>query len=1270
MKKEIIATLILSIVGVLTIGAVPAKHVTRSVKQPDGSTITIMLQGDEFCHYYTTLDGTPVKPDKKGRFIPYTAQEMASLQERAQEAANANGRRAPRKAGLSKNPSGTQRVLVVLAQYTDVKFSHENPNEAFMKHFNDENYSENGGYGSARDYFIAQSNGAFSPQFDVYGPYTVSHEMAYYGGNRESGSDKAAGEMVMEALKLGNNDINFKDYDTDRDGVVDFCYVIYAGYGEAQGGGENTIWPHKWELSSAVGSALKLDGVQINEYACSSELNGSSGKEIDGIGTICHEFSHCLGLPDFYDTVGDNFGMFTWSIMDYGCYNENGYTPCGYTAYEKEFMGWIDIETLSEEQSVSLSPVSDGGKAYRIESNENTDEYYIIENVQQTGWNRAAAGHGLLVMHVDYKQTAWISNTVNNYSIERMTIIPADAERRRTFSNAAGDPYPGTSNNVELTDYSTPPAVTNAGNSFGQPITEIKEEDGVITFSFMKGCGDAPEVLEAKNVTSCSFNARWKLFFNIESYLLEVFHIVGGESDKSKWNASLLSSKGELVQTIVTENVVQLVTNLEPGELYCYRLRCYKNGVLSAYSGVSFVQLPEDDGLLTPPTLNLPTSLTDSTFSVSWSSVQDATSYVLEYEQKPLENTIAADGRVLFDEDFDEVKKAYGEITRVMDIYTETPDWRGQEIHADNSCLQIGSEEDRGYLITPYLPCTSDYVTIQFSVAKFSTKDEKPILHICLATDADQMYYTDQVGAYITSTDVANYYCVLGPLDTSSYIAFISNTEKESDDRPMLLLDDITVIWGDIYDSKDAPSADRVRFVDNIDDSERIRWKESEPQKVPTTSKKYIETTDTSWVFENFEKSTYDFRVRAVKDAVYSVYSDKLQYEAGLTSFEVNGLNYELLSEEKKTVALTALREGRLYEGDIVVPETISYEGETYVVTALSDSVFRGCANLHSVVIPSCVSFAGSKIFKGCKKLTYVDWQGTAAIDSTDFIGTAYNTLVYVKEDVVVDSKDVIVIRDGVADSITVNLNGSFVFPRDFRVNYIEYVKDFSQKNVIGTPSGWETVVLPFDVQKVEHEEKGVLTPFGVDGSDNHFWIGKYNGSSFELAREIKANIPYVVSFPNSDDYDESRNIEGSITFSAENALVKATMNVPRVNGSRFDFVPVYEKVYKAENRYMLNTYDEAVKDVPSGGSFIANRMSLRTFGAYMEGKGSANMPKRFDIVIETHDEEEGHLTEYHDVYGVDGRLIRTSAEAVSFGQTDGLQQGVYIIGGRKYVVR
>ena len=436
--KKIAAFIAALAIGTACAHAVPALRTPQQFTQPDGSVITLTLQGDEFGHWWTTPDGRAVKRNANGMFVPCSTFELAAIQQRRLEAqrkrwpSQQSSTNAPsRRAGTSKHPVGEQRVLVILAEFSDLSFVVDNPQETFKRHLNEEGYTASGGFGSARDYFIAQSDGKFTPKFDVWGPYKAPNPMKFYGGNNEEGHDKNAAQLIADVLKLANPDINFRDYDTDNDGVVDFCYVIYAGYGEAHQADPNTIWPHQWNLASGTGAAMKLDGVQVDEYACSCELYGNSGSKIDGIGTICHEFGHCLGLPDFYDT-GDkgNFGMNTWSIMDYGCYNEGGYTPCGYTAYEKEFLGWMDIETLNEEQAVTLAPTADGGKAYRIENSANTNEYLLVENIQQKGWNRSAYGHGMLVTHVDYKQAAWMSNTVNNSDPQRMTIIPADGTQQ------------------------------------------------------------------------------------------------------------------------------------------------------------------------------------------------------------------------------------------------------------------------------------------------------------------------------------------------------------------------------------------------------------------------------------------------------------------------------------------------------------------------------------------------------------------------------------------------------------------------------------------------------------------------------------------------------------------------------------------------------------------------------------------------------------------------------------------------------------------------
>lgn len=1250
--------------------AVPALRTPFTVTQPNGTSLTLILQGDERYHWLTTESGMPVRLDENGMYVPRSLWEMTLSRERS--LAQSTRRESPHPVEAAHRPRGEQRVLVLLAQFTDVSFSRKDAKNTFKRMLNDEGYTAGGGFGSARDYFVDQSGGLFTPQFDVCGPYTLAHEMAYYGGNDEDGQDKAAGDMVREVLKLANEDVNYKDYDTDGNGTVDFVYVIYAGYAEAQGGSEDCVWPHKWYLAGAVGSALKLDGVQINQYACSSELHGNSGTDIDGIGTLCHEFSHCLGLPDFYDTTEeDRFGMYTWSIMDCGCYNEGNSTPAGYTAYEKEFLGWIDIETLDSEQEITLTPTAEGGKAYRIESSENTNEYYIVENIQQRGWNRAACGHGLLITHVDYLASIWDGNIINSTDRQRMTIVAADNKWMRNHTSAAGDTYPGSSGNTELTDYSIPAALTNDGSCFSKPLTDIREEDDRVTFCFMKGCGDITTAQSATDVTSCSFTAHWSARPETDDYTLEVFHITGDiPADNTLWTTALLNSQGELVQTYRSSGLQMQVGNLEADNLYGYRVRCLSNGVLSPYSNLIFVRTSVYVDTLGAPTLFKPEALNDSTLHLSWTPVEGAEAYILEYQPIAafVEDTVG-DGSQIIAEQFGRVDDSCGEITRVLDLYTDLPDWRGQEVHAQNGCVLLGSSETYGALITPYLPHGTDYVTIQFSVAKYNKNDEKPILHICLATDANDQYYVDQVGAYITSSDFAHYYCVLGPLDTNAYIAFITNSITDSDDNPMVLLDNVFVTWGDISEQFSSPQSNRLPF--NGDEAKAPPHQSDHPgpiQKIPTSTSQHILVDSCSHLINNLPDGRYSFRVRAVQGKIYSPYSPTYVYEMGGTTFEEDGIAYDILSDERKIVAVTHLDEGRRYKGDVIIPSTVSHDGTTYSVTSLADSVFYACDELQSAVIPPSVTFAGNHLFRGCRKLAWVDWQSTTAIDSTAFIGTLYNTLVYVNAETNVEAHHIILIRDGQTNSITLDLNNAFLVPRPFHANHIEYLKDFSQPTLVGATAGWETLVLPFDVQKVESETRGMLSPFGSNISLPHYWIAEYNGSTFEYRAEPpKANVPCIVSFPNSSEYSERDRINGVIRFSADDVEVQATVDVPSVRGEKYDFVPVYSKVYQAESRYMLNIYDEDC-NVPEGSVWMANRMSLRAFGAYMESHDRSAAP-RFDIRFAPFTSDEQPTPAANDVYATDGRLVRKADEAASIGQTEGLLPGIYIIGGKKTIV-
>ena len=510
MKNCIILSIFLSLVAMTCI-AMPAKRVRRSLTLADGTTVMATLTGDENGHWYVDDTGKVLTEDSIGIAHYISQYELDSRRKARKERLTA--RNNSRKARLAKAKqissaitrgsdetiyegyTGKKKGLVILVNFTDKKFTFTR--DDFHALVNEKGYSKNGAQGSVSDYFRDQSYGKFELEFDVVGPYDLSHPMKYYGENDDRDDDVLPGEMITEAVKLADKDVNFADYDWNRDGEVDQVYVLYAGYSEEQGGPAYTIYSHEWDLESAKHyhnggeGQILLDNVWINTYACSSELKDHRGKKMNGIGTMCHEFSHCLGLPDLYDTDnGNNFGMRTWSIMDYGSYNGDGHRPCGYTSYERWVAGWLEPVELSVNTNVTdMKPVTQEPEAYVIYNDANHDEYYLLENRQLTSWDDASYGHGLLILHVDYDKRAWDDNTVNNNpSHQRLTVIHADNDALTT--SLAGDPYPGTSGNNSLTDTSIPSAkLFNANKDgklfMGKPITDISESiDGTISFSF------------------------------------------------------------------------------------------------------------------------------------------------------------------------------------------------------------------------------------------------------------------------------------------------------------------------------------------------------------------------------------------------------------------------------------------------------------------------------------------------------------------------------------------------------------------------------------------------------------------------------------------------------------------------------------------------------------------------------------------------------------------------------------------------------------------
>ena len=492
--------------------AVPAKRGQwKTVTLADGSKVRVELRGDEFINYWQAEDGRRFV--RNAATTKYELADMTKLRERAQALRksinikggkqNAPARSATRAA--SSQYTGQKKGLVILIDFPDRRFTHGSP-ALYERILNEENFTDPVGFvGSVSDYFRDQSNDTFNLTFDVAGPYTMPEGYAYYGGDVPS-RDANMAEMWRYALRAADEDVNYKDYDWNGDGQVEQVFFIYAGLGQANGGEVETIWPHKSAVANEDWTEyLVFDGVRVFDYACSCEcqpaayeLEGDtyvvSETKIDGIGTICHEFSHCLGLADLYDIdYSGGYGMDAWDLMSSGSYNGNSFRPACYTGAERMWIGWKQPIELTEATEINgMKSLENGGESYIIRNDANPDEYYILDNRQPDGrWDAGLPGAGLLITHVDYDQGVWDSNGPNdNPNHQRCTPIPADGNYLGQYiENIAGDAYPYGSNN-SLTNESTPAATVNTKNIDGtnymnKPITDITQNpDGTISFNF------------------------------------------------------------------------------------------------------------------------------------------------------------------------------------------------------------------------------------------------------------------------------------------------------------------------------------------------------------------------------------------------------------------------------------------------------------------------------------------------------------------------------------------------------------------------------------------------------------------------------------------------------------------------------------------------------------------------------------------------------------------------------------------------------------------
>ncbi len=578
MKKIFLLFLILSLSALLI--AVPASPEPVVVEYENGKSLTVYLHGDENYNWLTTSDGLRVKENADGRFEYVQKDFKKAVADKKMIAHDPEYRDADERTFVSqldkevviqpKDPKslkmgapiespfeqttfptlGTRKFLLILVDFPDKAMTHRA--EDFDSLMNAKDYTYNGAIGSVNEYYRTTSFGQFDPKFDVAGPFTLDSSYAYYGRDEGDNTDANIQQFVYDAVKAADPSVDFSQYDLDGDGYVDNIYFIYAGYGQASGAPSNTIWPHRWAYWA---STLYADGKIVYDYSTSNELYGTSGTTRTSIGVICHEFGHVCGLPDFYDTDysgsgGNCGGLGDWDEMAGGSWNYSGRRPPIFNAWSRMYLRWATPVELTGTRQVLVDSAYTSNDIYYFMS-PTDDEFFMMENRQQVGFDAGIPGHGLLVFHIDMNSSGWYDNTLNtNPSRQAFDLEEADGlgNLSSTFINA-GDAFPGTSGNSVFLDVGSPNALDWAGNPSRSALRNIQEIDGVITFSFGDMPVDSPGNFMAQPEGNDSIRVSWSLNNDADSVML-----VNNESRMTGFPENL--RKYEIGETVAGGEVI------------------------------------------------------------------------------------------------------------------------------------------------------------------------------------------------------------------------------------------------------------------------------------------------------------------------------------------------------------------------------------------------------------------------------------------------------------------------------------------------------------------------------------------------------------------------------------------------------------------------------------------------------------------------------------------------------------------------------------------
>ena len=522
MKK--IFTLAAALALPLIAAARPASPEVMQHVNPDGSVVEFRTFGDSFFNYTTDVnrdviltrnaEGYLVPLVRDGRVFHAVDADIKTLEAEAAAKLTIKSSKQNRMADIDFNgrtlyPSiGEAPALVILLEYADTEFVSADPKLQYTRFCNEEGYSDYDGRGSVKDYFKACSNGKFAPNFEVYGPVKLKEKSSYYAGTGtnlpQANHNARFGEAIKEAIEALDDEVDFSRYDMDKDGTIDNIFFLYAGYGQADTGNRDLIWPHEWDYLvytdgiSNLGSMLKLprltpDNVEVRSYACSNELNGSQRIPVskrpylDGIGAFCHEYGHVLGIPDLYNTSTINTkSPGYYDVMDQGSYNLNSTCPPLFSAYEQWVCRWIEFDEAANDTDVTLHPMSSEERnALRYQGKRSIPpftadaDFHVFEYRAQEGWDAGLPDEGMFIWRINFNKNVWTSNIVNSNGTPHVEMINVPGTAAFAWPGAEGEfPYIAPSQNALVS--------ATSGKTLDITLSDItwdKEAD-VITFGY------------------------------------------------------------------------------------------------------------------------------------------------------------------------------------------------------------------------------------------------------------------------------------------------------------------------------------------------------------------------------------------------------------------------------------------------------------------------------------------------------------------------------------------------------------------------------------------------------------------------------------------------------------------------------------------------------------------------------------------------------------------------------------------------------------------